>query len=459
MTGRLSDRGWLWSFLREYAEGYDADACRRSLPPDCFDTAHPPWMRGKRAVRRLMRASGLRYGTPLDPAGLAAGDRPASEALFLTALARELDLCGAVALVFEASPSLLERHRDLLVLLAALLGEDDAAARLAVRPPTAELLEREARALAKPLWRRGDALVADPALGLPLHNGLLYCDARFLGRMALHYYKRRRFSALAAARLRGYMDRERAALAEALMLLARADHAPSGLARRIMLRQLRALGLPRDLSRRLRETLERPRPPEAIAAAISSPRTRRFILEQVVLGALADGWRSPQERRFLQRLAETLGIPQEELAGIEAELAEFYAGHPEFVDRFQVRDRLEDLTDQALVTVGRFVDRNRAVLLHEARQGRELTLALATLARGKKLDPEQRRRLREQLLDLAKTVPGLALFAAPGGLLLVLALSKILPPSFLPSALAGLREGEDEAHHDDPAPARRAGGS
>jgi hypothetical protein len=217
------------------------------------------------------------------------------------------------------------------------------------------------------------------------------------------------------------------------------------LARRIILRQLKAIGLPGALTKRLRLALESPRSPDSIAASIPGRRTRLFILEQVVLGALADGWRSPKERHFLQRLAGTLGIPPEELGQIEAELAEFYAEHPDFVDRFQVRDRLADLEDQVLAGVGQLIERNKAVLLREVQAGRELTQALGTLARGGKLDADQRRRLRAQLLDLAKTVPGLALFAAPGGLLLVIALSKILPPSFLPAMLT-------EPKPEEPAP-------
>jgi hypothetical protein len=41
-------------------------------------------------------------------------------------------------------------------------------------------------------------------------------------------------------------------------------------------------------------------------------------------------------------------------------------------------------------------------------------------------------------------VPGLALFAAPGGLLLVIALSKILPPSFLPAILTAPKPQEPD---------------
>jgi len=120
-----------------------------------------------------------------------------------------------------------------------------------------------------------------------------------------------------------------------------------------------------------------PRAPEAIAASIRSKRTRTFLLEQVVLGALADGWRSPKERQFLRKLAQTLGIPEDELARIEADLAEFYAAQPDFVDRFRVQDRLADLREQLLGTVDELVERNWSVLVYEARQGRELTQALA----------------------------------------------------------------------------------
>jgi hypothetical protein len=42
--------------------------------------------------------------------------------------------------------------------------------------------------------------------------------------------------------------------------------------------------------------------------------------------------------------------------------------------------------------------------------------------------------MREQLIDVAKAIPALAIFAAPGGVLLLLALSKVLPLNLLPSA-------------------------
>ena len=44
--------------------------------------------------------------------------------------------------------------------------------------------------------------------------------------------------------------------------------------------------------------------------------------------------------------------------------------------------------------------------------------------------------MRAQLIDLAKTIPALAIFAAPGGMLLLPILLKLLPFNLLPSSFA-----------------------
>ena len=454
MGDLLKDRDWLWEFLVHYSEAYDVVAVRASLPPECFDESRAVMPRAKIALRSLMRQSGLRYGLPLRVPGLVPAELPAPEAFFLSALAREFDLCGAAALVLGRGLWAGARRRDLLVYLSSLMGTPRFLSRaeaLAAVPPDDLLSEKLAHSLAKTVWTRGQVLLGDPVLGLPLHNGLVYTDARLLGRLALDSYRQNAFRRRAAERLLRYAHRERAALAEALMLLARAEHSPSPAMRRAILAQLRGLGLPQDLWREVRHALAWPRPAESIAASIRSPRTRTFILEQVVLGALADGWRSPKERLFLQRLTHTLGMPITDLARIEADLAEFYAAQPDVVDRFRVQDSLVELREQVMGSIEDTIDRNWSVLVHEARQGRELTAALTTLARGGKLDPEQRQRLRAQLLDLAKTIPSLALFAAPGGMLLTMALARVLPESFLPAILAEQRRatrGPDEPPED-----------
>ena len=44
--------------------------------------------------------------------------------------------------------------------------------------------------------------------------------------------------------------------------------------------------------------------------------------------------------------------------------------------------------------------------------------------------------MKEQLIDLAKAVPALAIFAAPGGMVLLPLLAKLLPFDVLPSSFS-----------------------
>jgi len=73
-------------------------------------------------------------------------------------------------------------------------------------------------------------------------------------------------------------------------------------------------------------------------------------------------------------------------------------------------------------------------LLQEIRETRELAELLAKATAGGTLSSEEKAKVREQLLDLAKTVPELAIFAAPGGMLLLPILLKLLPFNLLPSS-------------------------
>ncbi len=77
---------------------------------------------------------------------------------------------------------------------------------------------------------------------------------------------------------------------------------------------------------------------------------------------------------------------------------------------------------------------NAARINQEVRETGELAALLGKAAAGQKLDEEERAKVREQLLDLAKIVPSLAILAAPGGTLILAALLKVLPFSLLPSS-------------------------
>jgi hypothetical protein len=80
------------------------------------------------------------------------------------------------------------------------------------------------------------------------------------------------------------------------------------------------------------------------------------------------------------------------------------------------------------------VTENFGAIVTELRQTGELGQLLAKATAGRKLTGEEKRKVRAQLLDLAKAVPALAIFAAPGGIFLLPLLAKLLPFNMLPSA-------------------------
>lgn len=88
----------------------------------------------------------------------------------------------------------------------------------------------------------------------------------------------------------------------------------------------------------------------------------------------------------------------------------------------------------------------------EVRETGELAALLGKAAAGQKLDEEERAKVREQLLDLAKIVPSLAILAAPGGTLILAALLKMLPFSLLPSAFQQKPEEAAEGEAAEEAP-------
>jgi len=94
----------------------------------------------------------------------------------------------------------------------------------------------------------------------------------------------------------------------------------------------------------------------------------------------------------------------------------------------------EAATDAVVERVSTAVTDNLGAMVTEIRQTGELGQLLARAAAGTTLTPEERRKVRSQLIDLAKAIPALAIFAAPGGMLLLPLLAKLLPFNLLPSA-------------------------
>jgi LETM1-like protein len=410
----------------------------RAPHPEAPPLARPA-ARARAYLHRALRDSGLIYGTPELPEGLASDGAP-EQTLFLAVLRTLGQFALDTAVLFNAPPG--PRALQLLRMFALWTGElklaDAIKAQMAKGPYVSR---RNVARVETALSRRSLSISSDPVYGLLLHNGATYVDAQLFAHLTLDVWSGRTLERPALRRLLGVAAQQKVLLVEVLTALACAERPPSAAVRRAILRQVEDLGLPGRLAKELRSRLHRafrePLDLPVLVAPVRSREMRRFVVEQTVLASLVEGRRSAKELAFLKALAASLGISAEALREVEAEVAEFYAHHRSVVDVFTVQDNAallgEELVDSMLGTV----DRSVHVLLAEAQHVGELSGLLGRLARGQTLTAPERRRMRAQLLDLAKALPALAIFAAPGGMLLLAALAKLLPQSFLPAAFQG----------------------
>ena len=411
--------------------------------------AHPLGRPARRErLEAMLRASGLSYGTgTVDPAVELAPDARPGERAFAHFVAGMVRLCAEAAALSLApgfapddlprAASVAARRNQLLAILAAVAGHARAAQPLFVDPATAPgiLTERIAGRVAARLSRRYLAL-GSPFAGLPLHHGLCAIEARACAILALASFGRRRLSSSAARLVENGALRWRFVLVELLAALAAVQEAPgtAGEMRRGMDQVLRAQRLPPRENRLLRRGLESAPPPDVVAGAIDSAAMRRFAIEQVLLAALADRTFDKNEMAFVSRLAAALGIDAQEVALLEIQADDFYRDNRDALVALQLAETPEGLPHALTTRLSALVLDNLDRILQEIRETGELAQLLAKASAGNSLTSEEKGKVREQLIDLAKAIPALAVFAAPGGMLLLPVLLKLLPFNLLPSS-------------------------
>ena len=366
---------------------------------------------------------------------------PREDDPFLGPVTCHVGLLLDIALLYGVAFDVDRRRAELATLLAAQVG----AFGLAAAADPAGRGGGEPAAVQKALLRAGAALkerghpAGDPKDGLPLHAGLLCVQRRHLARLAIAYYPAGPLALPEAKKLLGQAREDVALLAEALATIAAAP-APLGVHRRhVAAGQLARLALPGDLARRARAALKTP--PDAAELAHAAPvRLRAFLLEQLLLAQLAAGDASPAREAVVASFAEASRIPPEQVAALQADAAELLSAQQRWLDGTgAVPDEWDAFTegwgevaDQMMDKVATAFTDNLEALVTELKETGELTQLLAKAAAGHTLDTVERAKVKAQLIDLAKAVPALALFAAPGGMLLLPLLAKVLPFNVLP---------------------------
>ncbi|MGA1598519.1 MAG: LETM1 domain-containing protein [bacterium] len=226
----------------------------------------------------------------------------------------------------------------------------------------------------------------------------------------------------------------------ALIALIWADDQITDIERQVITNYLDQSGLPFSVRREMLQHLQRPYRLELLRLERTTPILRQYLIEQMILLSLIDNSQAREELELIAGTARQLGTSEEELELIYAAVADFfsrYASRFTFLHNNPAVRQMQEYVEENVIKV---VKLNLGRIIREIQETREL-YDLLIKAGTTPLTEEERRRVNEQIKDILKAIPALALFALPGGSLLLPVVIKLLPFNILPSSFQEAPEG------------------
>lgn len=303
--------------------------------------------------------------------------------------------------------------------------------------------DKLSRAIRGPMANIGKALArgrlddGHPLLGRAFHRLLIHSETLLLLQQAELFYRRGRVAETEALTLFSRAQLQKLYAIEAIIALSWADGVIDPMEQRLIKTLIQLGHFSRQEQRMLHRRLKGDPPTaEELAREVIDPSQRKLLLEQVILTGLIDGEIAPAEERFIERLADAFGIDSSGLLEQQLQLLNDMDALTEVTRGLSWGGVLGRARRQTQSRAERLVKDNLTALVTEARETGDLVQLLAASTR-RSLTAEESERVKTQLLDICKTIPSLAIVAAPipGISAIVLPLMiKLLPFSILPTA-------------------------
>ncbi len=159
---------------------------------------------------------------------------------------------------------------------------------------------------------------------------------------------------------------------------------------------------------------------------------KKYLIDLASLTFWSDRKMENSEIYFLYKLSEKLDLKDTFVYESIAQTDDFITKNILQIPYFNNSNPFKNFYSQTTNKVSTLIIRNKKRLIKELVQSKELMRLLA-LSTQRDLDEAEKKKVRNQLLDICKTVPSLTIFLIPGGSLLLPILIKFIP-QLLPSA-------------------------
>ncbi len=163
---------------------------------------------------------------------------------------------------------------------------------------------------------------------------------------------------------------------------------------------------------------------------IESWLQRKYLLELAVLMVWADQKTADAELEFLENLYPLLSLTEEDYLGSAAAVEAFLLQYSESIHYLQDKNMLQRFSNRLIDRLSKIVKKNQRKISKEIAESKELMQLLAK-SRKQELTPEENEKMRQQLLDVLKTIPMFIILVLPGSFIALPILMKIIPKNIL----------------------------
>lgn len=158
----------------------------------------------------------------------------------------------------------------------------------------------------------------------------------------------------------------------------------------------------------------------------------QYFLDMACLTVWEDHSLEYKESEFIFGIGMDLGIDEQKITKSLEEVAIFFSLNVEKIPHLKVSNFAIQFYDSMAKVVDKLILRNSKRLLKELSESKEL-VALLSKSTMRDLTAEEKKKVQNQLLDIFKSIPSLAIFILPGGAVLLPIFIKLIP-KLLPSA-------------------------
>lgn len=173
-------------------------------------------------------------------------------------------------------------------------------------------------------------------------------------------------------------------------------------------------------------------PYEVAIEYMHTAQAKYYILDLACMATWSDRIIDSSEQSFLKKLGNDLNLENTRVKNAIETINAFYTAHKDSIALLSSKNMVKSFYSNSSKMVKKLIARNSKRLYQELVDSKEL-MVLLTYSTRRELTPEESKKVQEQLMDIFKSIPSLAIFMLPGGALLLPLVIKFIP-KLLPSA-------------------------